>query len=480
MNENIGEIVQIIGAVIDVRFEKGKLPNIYGALKIEGNSKEVIMEVIQHIGDDVIRGVAMSASEGLSRGMKVVDLQRQISVPVGEVVLGRTFNVLGQPIDNKGEVKATQTMQIHNEPPKFSEHKTSIEMFETGIKVIDLLAPYPKGGKIGLFGGAGVGKTVLIMELMRNVAQELHGYSVFAGVGERSKEGNDLLESMNSSGVISNTALVFGQMNEPPGCRMRVALSALTMAEYFRDKMNKDVLLFIDNIFRFIQAGSEVSSLLGRMPSAVGYQPTLANEIGQLEERITSTNTGSITSIQAIYVPADDLSDPAPAATFTHLDATTVLSRRIVEMGIYPAVDPLDSTSSILNPDTIGEEHYNVALKVQEILQRYKELQDILAILGIDELEEDDKITIYRARKIQKFLSQPLFVAEEFSGYKGKYVTVAETVRGFKEIIDGKMDDIPESCFYMKGTIDEVYEEAKKMKEQEEAKNAKGEQNGKK
>jgi len=464
MNNEMGEIIQVIGPVIDVRFNSGELPNIYNALKIIKNNEEVIMEVIQHIGDNTVRGVAMSASEGLSRGLKVIDLKQQITVPVGEIVLGRTFNVLGHPIDNKGDIVSSEMMQIHNEPPSFSDHKTSAEIFETGIKVIDLITPYPKGGKIGLFGGAGVGKTVLIMELMRNVSSELHGYSVFAGVGERSKEGNDLLTSMNSTGVIKNTALVFGQMNEPPGCRMRVALSALTMAEHFRDKMGKDVLLFIDNIFRFIQAGSEVSSLLGRMPSAVGYQPTLANEIGQLEERIASTNKGSITSIQAVYVPADDLSDPAPAATFTHLDATTVLSRKIVEMGIYPSVDPLESTSSMLNPEIIGEEHYNVALGVKEVLQRYKELQDILAILGIDELEEKDKTIIYRARKIQKFLSQPLFVAEEFSGYEGKFVHILDTVKGFKEILDGKMDDIPESAFYMKGTIEEVYKEAEKLK----------------
>lgn len=463
MDENIGEIIQIIGPVIDVRFNEEKLPNIYNALKILGEH-EIIMEVIQHIGDNAVRGVAMSPSEGLSRGLKVIDLGSQIIVPVGEAVLGRTFNVLGEPIDNKGVLNATEKVQIHKNPPEFREHKNSIEMFETGIKVIDLLAPYPKGGKIGLFGGAGVGKTVLIMELMKNVSTELKGYSVFAGVGERSKEGNDLLMSMNSSGVIKNTALVFGQMNEPPGCRMRVALTALTMAEYFRDKMKKDVLLFVDNMFRFIQAGSEVSSLLGRMPSAVGYQPTLASEIGKLEERITSTNNGSITSIQAIYVPADDLTDPAPSATFTHLDATTVLSRKIVEMGIYPAIDPLESKSSILNPEIIGEEHYNVALGVQEVLERYRELQDILAILGIDELEDDDKVIIYRARKIQKFLSQPLFVAEEFSGYKGKFVKISDTISGFKEILEGKMDDIPEDAFYMKGSIEEVYESAQKLK----------------
>lgn len=461
----MGEVTQIIGPVIDVRFNSDNLPEIYNALKIlNADGGSVIMEVIEHIGDNSVRGVAMSASEGLRRGLSVINLGKQITVPVGLPVLGRAFNVLGEPIDKKGEVKATETMPIHNIAPKFSSQKTSIEMFETGIKVIDLLAPYPKGGKIGLFGGAGVGKTVLIMELMRNVSNELKGYSVFAGVGERSKEGNDLINSMNSNNVIENSALVFGQMNEPPGCRMRVALSALTMAEYFRDKMNKDVLLFIDNIFRFIQAGSEVSSLLGRLPSAVGYQPTLANEIGALEERITSTKNGSITSIQAIYVPADDLTDPAPSATFTHLDATTVLSRKIVESGIYPAIDPLESRSTILDPEIIGQEHYKVALGVQEILERYRQLQDILAILGIDELEEEDKRIIYRARKIQKFLSQPLFVAEEFSGYKGKFVKLEDTIKGFKEILDGKLDDIPESAFYMKGTIEEVYKEAEVLR----------------
>ena len=463
MKENIGEIIQIIGTVIDVRFED-ILPNIYNALKIQkDDGTSVIMETIEHIGDNTVRGVAMSATEGLKKGLKVIDLKQQITVPVGSEILGRTFNVLGQPIDKKGVVK-TQYNQIHNSPPKFSSYKTSIEMFETGIKAIDLLAPYPKGGKIGLFGGAGVGKTILIMELMRNVSNELKGYSIFAGVGERSKEGNDLIESMTKNNVIQNSALVFGQMNEPPGCRMRVALSALTMAEYFRDSMNKDVLLFIDNIFRFIQAGSEVSSLLGRMPSEMGYQPTLNSEIGSLEERIASTDKGSITSIQAVYVPADDLTDPAPAATFTHLDATTVLSRKIVETGIYPAIDPLESKSNILDPDILGKRHYEIALKVKEVLERYKELQDILAILGIDELEQKDKETVYRARKIQKFLSQPLFVAKEFTGYEGKYVKLEETLDGFEQILSGKMDAIPEEAFYMQGNINDVYKTSERLK----------------
>lgn len=464
MKENIGEIIQIIGTVIDVRFED-ILPNIYNALKIQkDDGTSVIMETIEHIGDNTVRGVAMSATEGLKKGLKVIDLKQQITVPVGSEILGRTFNVLGQPIDKKGVVKTKQYNQIHNSPPKFSSYKTSIEMFETGIKAIDLLAPYPKGGKIGLFGGAGVGKTILIMELMRNVSNELKGYSIFAGVGERSKEGNDLIESMTKNNVIQNSALVFGQMNEPPGCRMRVALSALTMAEYFRDSMNKDVLLFIDNIFRFIQAGSEVSSLLGRMPSEMGYQPTLNSEIGSLEERIASTDKGSITSIQAVYVPADDLTDPAPAATFTHLDATTVLSRKIVETGIYPAIDPLESKSNILDPDILGKRHYEIALKVKEVLERYKELQDILAILGIDELEQKDKETVYRARKIQKFLSQPLFVAKEFTGYEGKYVKLEETLDGFEQILSGKMDAIPEEAFYMQGNINDVYKTSERLK----------------
>lgn len=463
MNNNIGKIVQIMGSVIDVLFENGDLPEINNALKVNIKDKNLILEVVKHVGDKVVRCIAMFPSEGLSRGLEVINLREPINVPVGTEILGRAFNVLGDPIDNKENIEFKNRRSIHRNPPSFKEHSKNIEMFETGIKVIDLLAPYPKGGKIGLFGGAGVGKTVLIIELMRNVSTELKGYSIFAGIGERSKEGNDLLNSMYSSGVIKNSALVFGQMNEPPGCRMRVGLSALTMAEYFRDEMNKDILFFVDNIFRFVQAGAEVSSLIGRLPSSVGYQPTLATEIGNLEERITSTENGSITSIQAVYVPADDITDPAPSAMFTHLDARTVLSRKIVEMGIYPSVDPLESTSNILDPEIIGKDHYEVAVKVQEVLQKYKELQDILSILGIDELEEEDKLIIYRARKIQKFLSQPLFVAEEFSGYKGKFVKLADTIKGFKEILDGKMDDIPESAFYMKGTIEEVYEEAKKI-----------------
>lgn len=463
MDNNIGKIVQIMGSVIDVVFENGDLPEINNALKVNIEDKNLILEVVKHVGDKVVRCIAMFPSEGLSRGLEVINLKEPINVPVGTEILGRAFNVLGDTIDNKENIKFENRRSIHRDPPSFKEHSKNIEMFETGIKVIDLLAPYPKGGKIGLFGGAGVGKTVLIIELMRNVSTELKGYSIFAGIGERSKEGNDLLNSMYSSGVIKNSALVFGQMNEPPGCRMRVGLSALTMAEYFRDEMNKDILFFVDNIFRFVQAGAEVSSLIGRLPSSVGYQPTLATEIGNLEERITSTENGSITSIQAVYVPADDITDPAPSAMFTHLDARTVLSRKIVEMGIYPSVDPLESTSNILDPEIIGKDHYEVAVKVQEVLQKYKELQDILSILGIDELEEEDKLIIYRARKIQKFLSQPLFVAEDFSGYKGKFVKLADTIKGFKEILDGKMDDIPESAFYMKGTIEEVYEEAKKI-----------------
>jgi F-type H+-transporting ATPase subunit beta len=405
----------------------------------------------------------MSSTDGLIRGMDAVDTGDSIKVPVGKEVLGRVFNVLGQPVDKMGDVKAKEYYPIHRPSPKLEDLKPANEILETGIKVVDLLAPYAKGGKIGLFGGAGVGKTVLIMELIRNIAHEHGGYSVFTGVGERSREGNDLWHDMKDSGVIEKTAMVFGQMNEPPGSRMRVGLSGLTMAEYFRDELGQDVLLFVDNIFRFIQAGSEVSALLGRVPSAVGYQPTLATDVGELQERITSTKKGSITSVQAVYVPADDLTDPAPATTFAHLDATTVLSRQIVEKGIYPAVDPLDSSSRVLDPRIVGEEHYAVARRVQEILQRYKELQDIIAILGMDELSEDDKLVVYRARKIERYLSQPFFVAENFTGYKGKYVPIKETIRGFKEIADGKMDDIPESAFYMKGTIDEVYEEAKNM-----------------
>lgn len=463
MAENVGKIIQVIGPVVDVRFESGQIPKIYNALKVDNRGETLVLEVMQHLGNDMVRCVAMSSTDGLVRGMNAVDTGSAIKVPVGKEILGRVFNVLGEPVDNAGEVHTEKYASIHKPPPGFEEQKTVTEVFETGIKVVDLLAPYAKGGKIGLFGGAGVGKTVLIEELIRNIATEHGGYSVFTGVGERSREGNDLWNEMKESGVIEKTALVFGQMNEPPGSRMRVALTGLTMAEYFRDEMGQDVLLFIDNIFRFIQAGSEVSALLGRVPSAVGYQPTLATEVGKLQERITSTRKGSITSVQAIYVPADDLTDPAPATTFAHLDATTVLSRQIAELGIYPAVDPLDSTSRILDPRIVGEEHYNVARRVEEILQRYKELQDIIAILGMDELTEDDKMVVYRARKIQRFLSQPFFVAEAFTGYPGKYVPIKETIRGFKEIVDGKMDDIPESCFYMKGTIDEVYEEAKNM-----------------
>jgi F-type H+/Na+-transporting ATPase subunit beta len=463
MAERVGSIVQIIGPVIDVRFNSGELPKIYNALKIDNHGTIIIAEVIQHLGNDMVRCVAMSSSDGLVRGMDAIDTGGAIQVPVGTEVLGRVFNVLGEPIDKMGPVNAKEFLPIHRPAPSFEDQQPASEVLETGIKVIDLLAPYAKGGKIGLFGGAGVGKTVLIQELIRNIATEHGGYSVFTGVGERSREGNDLWHEMRDSGVIAKTAMVFGQMNEPPGSRMRVGLSGLTMAEYFRDTLGQDVLLFIDNIFRFIQAGSEVSALLGRVPSAVGYQPTLATDVGELQERITSTKKGSITSVQAVYVPADDLTDPAPATTFAHLDATTVLSRQIVEKGIYPAVDPLDSTSRILDPRVVGEEHYTIALRVQEVLQRYKELQDIIAILGMDELSEDDKLTVYRARKVERYLSQPFFVAETFTGFPGKYVPVKETIRGFKEIIDGKMDDIPEAAFYMKGTIDEVYEAAKEM-----------------
>ncbi|MCX7842465.1 MAG: F0F1 ATP synthase subunit beta [Clostridia bacterium] len=456
MSENIGKIIQVIGPVIDARFESGKLPKIYNALRIDKDDGHVVAEVMQHLGNEMARCVAMSSTDGLVRGMDILDTGEPIKVPVGKEVLGRVFNVLGEPVDKRGDVKADKYYPIHRAAPGFEEQKPATEIFETGIKVIDLLAPYAKGGKIGLFGGAGVGKTVLIQELIRNIATEHGGYSVFTGVGERTREGNDLWHEMTDSGVIAKTAMVFGQMNEPPGARMRVALTGLSMAEYFRDEMGQDVLLFIDNIFRFIQAGSEVSALLGRIPSAVGYQPTLATEVGALQERITSTRKGSITSVQAVYVPADDLTDPAPATTFAHLDATTVLSRQIVELGIYPAVDPLDSTSRILDPRIVGEEHYNVARRVQETLQRYKELQDIIAILGMDDLSEEDKLTVFRARKIQRFLSQPFFVAETFTGYEGRYVPVKETIRGFKEIVDGNMDDVPESAFYMKGTIDEV------------------------
>ena len=465
-----GKVVQVIGAVVDVEFEAGEIPQILNAVHITGKTGEVeidiIAEVMQHIGDRVTRCIAMSSTDGLVRGMEAEDTGAPITVPVGEACLGRVFNVLGQTVDNKAEpVKNKVSLPIHRKAPSFEEQETSTQILETGIKVVDLIAPYSRGGKIGLFGGAGVGKTVLIMELIHNIATEHGGYSVFAGVGERTREGNDLWTEMTESGVINKTALVYGQMNEPPGARMRVGLTGLTMAEYFRDEQGKDVLLFIDNIFRFIQAGSEVSALLGRMPSAVGYQPTLATDIGALQERITSTKKGSITSVQAVYVPADDLTDPAPAGTFTHLDATTVLSRQIAELGIYPAVDPLDSTSRILDPNVIGEEHYNVARGVQAVLQKYKELQDIIAILGMEELSEEDKLTVSRARKIQRFLSQPFAVAEVFTGSPGKYVALKDTIRGFKEILSGKYDDLPEAAFYMVGGIEEAVEKAAKMKE---------------
>ncbi|EYE89829.1 F0F1 ATP synthase subunit beta [Fervidicella metallireducens AeB] len=464
MELNKGKIVQVIGPVVDIRFENNHLPDIYNAIEINNNGHILVCEVMQHVGGDIVRTVSMDSTDGLVRGMEAVDTGAPISVPVGEVTLGRLFNVLGKAIDNEGEVNAKEYYPIHREAPSFEEQSVQPEMFETGIKVIDLIAPYQKGGKIGLFGGAGVGKTVLIQELINNIAKEHGGLSVFTGVGERTREGNDLYYEMKESGVISKTALVFGQMNEPPGARMRVALTGLTMAEYFRDQ-GQDVLLFIDNIFRFSQAGSEVSALLGRIPSAVGYQPTLATEMGALQERITSTKHGSITSVQAVYVPADDLTDPAPATTFAHLDATTVLSRSIAELGIYPAVDPLASTSRILDPRIVGEEHYDVAQGVKNILQRYKELQDIIAILGIDELSEEDKVVVSRARKIQRFLSQPFSVAEQFTGFKGKYVPIKETVRGFKEILEGKHDNLPESAFLFAGTIEEVVEKANLMKD---------------
>lgn len=459
--KNVGKIIQIIGAVLDIKFSSDNMPALYNAIEISHNGETIVAEVAQHLGDDVVKCIAMSSTDGLVRGMDAIDTGSPISVPVGDCTLGRMFNVVGAPIDEAGPVDSKEKWSIHRDAPSFSEQATSTELLETGIKVIDLLCPYSKGGKIGLFGGAGVGKTVLIMELIRNIATEHGGFSVFAGVGERTREGNDLYYEMQESGVINKTSLVFGQMNEPPGARMRIALTGLTMAEYFRDKQNQDVLLFVDNIFRFVQAGSEVSALLGRMPSAVGYQPTLATEVGTLQERITSTKTGSITSVQAVYVPADDLTDPAPATTFAHLDATTVLSRAIVEIGIYPAIDPLESGSRILDPMIVGEEHYQVARNVQSILQRYKELQDIISILGMDELSEQDKLTVNRARKIQRFLSQPFFVAEKFTGYDGKYVPVSETVRGFKEILDGKHDDIPENYFLNAGTIEEVVARAK-------------------
>ena len=457
MANNIGKITQIIGAVLDIKFTEGNLPEINDAIKVPTkDGKELVVEVSQHLGDDIVRCIAMGSTDGLVRGMDAIATGAPISVPVGENTLGRMFNVLGNPIDEIDPPTGVETWPIHRKAPAFEEQATSQEMLETGIKVVDLLCPYQKGGKIGSFGGAGVGKTVLIQELIHNIATEHGGYSVFTGVGERTREGNDLYYEMKESGVIDKTTMVFGQMNEPPGARMRVALTGLTMAEYFRDKGGKDVLLFIDNIFRFTQAGSEVSALLGRMPSAVGYQPTLQTEMGALQERITSTKNGSITSVQAVYVPADDLTDPAPATTFAHLDATTVLERSIAELGIYPAVDPLASTSRILDPRIIGQEHFEVARGVQEILQKYKELQDIIAILGMDELSEDDKLVVNRARKVQRFLSQPFFVAGQFTGLEGKYVPIAETVRGFKEILEGKHDDVPESYFLNAGSIDEV------------------------
>ena len=459
---NIGKITQIIGAVLDIKFSRGHLPQINEAIKIDTADGVLTVEVAQHLGDDIVRTIAMGSTDGLVRGMEARATGAPISVPVGENTLGRIFNVLGEAIDKKEPPKVEEYLPIHRKAPSFEEQSTQTEILETGIKVVDLLCPYQKGGKIGLFGGAGVGKTVLIQELIRNIATEHGGYSVFTGVGERTREGNDLYHEMTDSGVINKTTMVFGQMNEPPGARMRVGLTGLTMAEYFRDQGGKDVLLFIDNIFRFTQAGSEVSALLGRMPSAVGYQPTLQTEMGALQERITSTKNGSITSVQAVYVPADDLTDPAPANTFAHLDATTVLDRSIVEMGIYPAVDPLGSTSRILSPHVVGEEHYEVAQRVQEVLQKYKELQDIIAMLGMDELSEDDKLTVARARKIQRFLSQPFFVATQFTGIEGKYVPLSETIRGFKEILDGKHDDIPEQYFLNAGTIDEVVERASK------------------
>lgn len=460
-----GKIVQVLGPVVDVEFENGKLPMVKDALEVINDGKKLVMEVASHIGNNIVRCILLGPSEGLVKDMEVTATGSCIKVPVGKQVLGRMFNVLGEVIDKGEPVTGEDQWKIHRNPPSFEDQSPVVEILETGIKVIDLLAPYAKGGKIGLFGGAGVGKTVLIQELIRNVATEHGGYSIFTGVGERSREGNDLWREMKESGVINKTALVFGQMNEPPGSRMRVAQTGLTMAEYFRDVENQDVLLFIDNIFRFVQAGSEVSALLGRMPSAVGYQPTLANEVGELQERITSTKNGSITSVQAVYVPADDLTDPAPAITFAHLDATTVLSRKIVEQGIYPAVDPLESTSRILEPDIVGAEHYETARKTQELLQKYKELQDIIAILGMEELDEEDKLAVYRARKIQKFLSQPFYVAENFTGIQGRYVPLSETIKGFKAIINGDMDDYPEAAFLMVGTIDEVIEKAKRMKE---------------
>jgi len=460
---NKGKIVSIIGPIIDVSFEGATLPDILNALEVENEflGKKIVLEVAQIIGDNMVRAIALDSTDGLVRGQEVIDTGKQISVPVGDEILGRMFNLLGEPIDERGPVDAKERWEIHREPPSITEQKTDIEILETGIKVIDLLAPFNKGGKIGFFGGAGVGKTVLVMELIRNIAIEHKGLSIFAGVGERTREGNDLWLEMQEAGVLPNTALVFGQMNEPPGARFRIGLSAITMAEYFRDVQKKDVLVFIDNIFRFVQAGSEVSALLGRMPSAVGYQPTLASEMGKLQERITSTKSGSITSVQAIYVPADDITDPAPATTFSHLDATVNLSRSIAEQGLYPAVDPLDSTSKNLDPLVVGNEHYQVARRVQEVLQRYKDLQDIIAILGMEELSEEDKLTVRRARRIQRFLTQPFFVAERFSNIPGRYVPIKETIRGFKEILEGKHDDLPEQAFMSVGTIDEAVEKAK-------------------
>ncbi len=468
MSQNFGKISQVIGAVVDVEFEPGKLPTIFTALRvtnpaIDDREWNLVLEVAQHLGENAVRTIAMDSTDGLVRGQQVLDSGKQIVMPVGRKTLGRIMNVIGEPVDERGPIGNEKEYEIHRPAPSFSDQSTKVESFTTGIKVVDLLAPYARGGKIGLFGGAGVGKTVLIMELINNIAKQHGGFSVFAGVGERTREGNDLWVEMSESGVLEKTALVYGQMNEPPGARSRVALSALSVAEYFRDEENQNVLLFIDNIFRFTQAGSEVSALLGRIPSAVGYQPTLATEMGELQERITSTNKGSITSVQAIYVPADDLTDPAPATAFAHLDATTVLSRQIAELGIYPAVDPLDSTSRILDPQVVGEEHYAVARSVQFVLQRYKDLQDIIAILGMDELSEDDKLVVSRARKIQRFLSQPFHVAEAFTGTPGVYVELKDTIKGFQEIVAGKYDDIPEQAFYMVGTIEEALEKAKKL-----------------
>lgn len=458
-----GKVVGIVGPIVDVKFPAGSIPNIYNALKGKINDREITMEVEQIIGDDEVRCIALDSTDGLSRGAEIEDSGGPITVPVGNENMGRIFNLIGDTIDKKGEVKSKEKWPIHRDPPAFEDQSTEVEILETGIKVIDLIAPFPKGGKIGFFGGAGVGKTVLVMEMIRNIAIEHGGFSIFAGVGERTREGNELWNEMTESGVMNNTILVFGQMNEPPGARFRVALSALTMAEYFRDVQKKDVLLFIDNIFRFVQAGSEVSALLGRMPSAVGYQPTLSTDMGELQERITSTKYGSITSVQAIYVPADDITDPAPATTFTHLDATIVLSRQIAELGLYPAMDPLESNSKLLDPSIIGQEHYKVAREVQRVLQRYKDLQDIIAILGMEELSEEDRLTVQRARKIQRFLSQPLFVAEHFNNIKGAYVPIEENVRGFKEILEGKYDELPEQAFFMIGTIDQAVQKAKTL-----------------